>query len=188
MAAIAVLVLAQLAIPLRYYLGGDPYDERFSWRMFSEVRVVSCDPSASETKADAHAEIELGHEIHEAWIGLLTRNREPVIERFLMHRCEGGASDATFVNRCHDARYAVCTRDAQMRQNECAQLARAEQVRCVSQVRALLDECEEKTRLPDLVWRADCGAGTIEPPDPAALAAVRSPRFDKNPSDKPEAP
>jgi hypothetical protein len=178
MSAIVLLVAAQLAIPLRYYAGGDPYDERFSWRMFSEVRVVSCDPSATETKEGATAPVDLGRELHEAWTGLLSRNREAVIERFLEHRCEGGASAATFTNRCHDARYPVCTRDARMRQAGCADLSQAEQVRCMSQVSVMLEQCETDTRLPDLTWSIACDDRTISAPDEAALHAVRTPPSD----------
>lgn len=179
MGAIALLVAAQLAIPLRYYTGGDPYDERFSWRMFSEVRVVTCDPSATETKDGQSAPVELGRELHEAWIGLLSRNRDAVIERFLVHRCEGGASAATFTNRCHDARYPVCTRDARMRQAGCADLGQAEQVRCMSQVSVMLEQCETDTRLPDLTWSIACEDRAIEAPDADALHAVRTPPADE---------
>src|SRR5690242_15394556 len=36
---IALFLAYQLAMPLRYYLGGRGYDERFSWRMFSTLRM-----------------------------------------------------------------------------------------------------------------------------------------------------
>jgi hypothetical protein len=45
---IAVLLLAQLLLPLRYYLS-ETEDERFAWRMFSSVRMRRCDATLYET-------------------------------------------------------------------------------------------------------------------------------------------
>jgi len=45
---IAVFVIAQLLLPLHYYLARkDPHDERFAWRMFSPMRMARCVPSVA---------------------------------------------------------------------------------------------------------------------------------------------
>jgi hypothetical protein len=89
--ALAVFVALQVAIPLRYYLGDDLYDERFAWRMFSRVRVQECTAEASE---DGRRLTVLGQGpadpgiLPAPWQSLLTRNRPAVIRRFLTWRCQ----------------------------------------------------------------------------------------------------
>lgn len=78
----------QLLFPLRYYLGDDPFDERFAWRMFSPVRLVQCDVRLLD--ADRQA-INLPSRIHVVWINLLRRARLQVL-------------DAVAANLCADAR------------------------------------------------------------------------------------
>lgn len=100
MGAVAVL-LVQALIPLRYYLGDDAYDERFSWRMFSAVRMQQCDIAASETTHGVTRPVRLIETIHVAWINTLRRNREAVMERYLEWRCEqDGVSRARLENEC----------------------------------------------------------------------------------------
>ncbi|MAQ17288.1 MAG: hypothetical protein CMN30_21140 [Sandaracinus sp.] len=86
---IAAFVVFQLVVPLTYYLRADRYDERFAWRMFSAVRLHSCQPVASEEVDGDEERIELGQVIHQAWINTMARNREDVIRAFLERRCEG---------------------------------------------------------------------------------------------------
>ncbi len=52
---IACFLLAQIALPLRYYLGGRGTDERFSWRMFSSQRVEQCAVDVDEVFLATHA-------------------------------------------------------------------------------------------------------------------------------------
>lgn len=90
--AFIVLFLAyQLGMPLRYYMTGRGLDERFSWRMFSTVRMLDCDVTVSE-HVDAgdgprRRRVDLKKEVQVAWIGLLERGRELVIEKLLARRC-----------------------------------------------------------------------------------------------------
>jgi hypothetical protein len=102
---IGVAIALQLLVPLRYYLGDDPYDERFSWRMFSEVRVVSCRAEAFETARAGHRrEVPLMQVIHEAWKTTLERNRETVVHAFLRRRCEDSATRRVeLTNHCVSA-------------------------------------------------------------------------------------
>lgn len=105
MTFIAVFLLLQLLIPISYYLRDDPYDERFAWRMFSPIRQHSCRTIAREIlQGETHArEIQLGRELHVAWISVLSRNRRPVIHAFLHHRCEAGnVSQVELLNVCSE--------------------------------------------------------------------------------------
>ncbi len=98
--ALGVLV-AQALIPLRYYLGDDAYDERFSWRMFSAVRMHACSLSAYETRAGAEQRVSLQRQVQVGWITTLERNREAVLEGYLRWRCEQeGVEAVRLENRC----------------------------------------------------------------------------------------
>lgn len=101
-AAFAMCVLlAQALIPLRYYFGDDAYDERFSWRMFSAIRMQACDIAASETTNGRTHPVRLMETIHAGWVTTLRRNREPVMEEYLAWRCEHeGVERARLENRC----------------------------------------------------------------------------------------
>ncbi len=95
------VLLLQIAGPLSYYLGDDPYDERFSWRMFSEVRVRSCEVTVSETVGGATRPVELRTAIHGAWIETLRRNRRAAIRALLRRRCDDDRTTAVHLeNRC----------------------------------------------------------------------------------------
>ena len=100
---LAVFLGLQALIPLRYYFGSDPYDERFSWRMFSAVRVHQCRIAATETIDDQRRPIDLNREIHRAWVTTLKRNRGSVVKKFLQARCGGdGVTDVVVTNDCTD--------------------------------------------------------------------------------------
>lgn len=92
----------QMLIPLTYYLQtGDPYDERFSWRMFSAVRLYSCRTTATERVGEEDRAIPLSATLHQAWVNHLARNRRDVVLAFLDARCEGeGVADVTVRNEC----------------------------------------------------------------------------------------
>jgi hypothetical protein len=88
---IALFLAYMLGMPLRYYLGGRGLDERFSWRMFSSVRMLKC-----KVEVDEHVDkggdvdersVSLTKEVQVAWIGLLERGRPLVIEKLLTRRC-----------------------------------------------------------------------------------------------------
>src|SRR5438477_6595214 len=91
---IAAFLLYQIAMPLRYYARGGGYDERFSWRMFSTVRMQKCTVRVRETaKPDDGGEarersVNLNHELQIAWIGMLERDRPQVVRKFLARRCQ----------------------------------------------------------------------------------------------------
>ena len=72
--AVLGLLAAQVAVPATYYLGDDIYDERFSWRMFSAVRVARCNLSAFETQDGTETQTNLMQTIHVAWVTTMRRN------------------------------------------------------------------------------------------------------------------
>lgn len=100
---IAVFVLVQLLLPLHYYVGRrDPHDERFSWRMFSPMRMAHCTPHV----AIDGAPFSLPSEFHEAWIELAERGRFVVVEAMAAKLCgeHTGAAveislDCTYLDR-----------------------------------------------------------------------------------------
>lgn len=98
--ALAALAL-QAIIPLTYYLGDDHYDERFSWRMFSAVRMHACDLRAFEVRAGVEQPVNLMRTVQAGWVTTLERNREAVMERYLRWRCgQAGTERARLVNQC----------------------------------------------------------------------------------------
>lgn len=106
--AFIVLFLGyQLLAPLDYYLGEQGYDERFSWRMFSNVRMHRCSLALSESVAEGGAvsarAIDAKRELHVAWFNILNRYRPAVVHKFLRSRCEQpGVVEAHLVRRCTD--------------------------------------------------------------------------------------
>lgn len=88
---IAVFLAFQIAMPLRYYLGDRGYDERFSWRMFSTVRLQQCEVKVAERSGSANETfrpVQVRRDIQAAWVALLERVRMPVVEKYLKRRCE----------------------------------------------------------------------------------------------------
>ena len=81
---IALFLLVQLLLPLHYYGRRDPHDERFSWRMFSPMRMARCTPSVMIGDKPAN----LGAEFHEAWLEIAKRGRFQVIEKMGARLCE----------------------------------------------------------------------------------------------------
>ena len=106
-AFIALFVLFQLAMPLRYYLRGGGTDERFSWRMFSTVRMQDCEVTVQDVVvADGQAtprEVELRKVLHGAWVNVLERYRPRAVDKFLRRRCEQpGVKAARYRRDCED--------------------------------------------------------------------------------------
>lgn len=100
---IAVFVAFQLIVPATYYLRDDPYDERFAWRMFSNIRLYQCRPTAFERREGAaEAPVQLTRHVHQAWINTVARNRVDVIVAMLDKRCEEPDMERVrLVNECH---------------------------------------------------------------------------------------
>lgn len=100
---IGAFLLFQMAMPLRYYLGGGGADERFSWRMFSSVRMQQCHVQVRETAAGAGRTVDLGHDLQVAWVGMLERDRPDVVRKFLARRCqEPEVSRAHYERTCRN--------------------------------------------------------------------------------------
>ena len=81
----AFLVL-QFLLPLSYYtVREDAYDERFSWRMFSDVRMLKCKVSF----ARGGEPVTMSQEFHMAWNTLVQRGRQDVIDGVAAELCDG---------------------------------------------------------------------------------------------------
>lgn len=112
-------LIVQIGLPLRYYLRpaapGAAYDERFSWRMFSPVRMLRCQADYTHDGQ----EVRLESEIHSAWITLLKRGRPDVIEGVSRHLCREKGPTLTLELKCrelggeivtlHDGGVDLCT-------------------------------------------------------------------------------
>jgi hypothetical protein len=86
-----------VAMPLTYYLSDRVYDERFSWRMFSSVRLQECAVRVTEApEAGTPRGVDLERDLQVAWVNILKRLRPAAIEKFMKRRCE----------RAHDERIA----------------------------------------------------------------------------------
>jgi hypothetical protein len=81
---IAIVVASQLLLPLHYYvLRRDPHDERFAWRMFSPMRMTSCEPRFGRDGVPVVLDREFVH----AWVVLAQRGRFAVIEAMAARLC-----------------------------------------------------------------------------------------------------
>ena len=95
----------QVGMPLRYYLGDRGYDERFSWRMFSTLRMQECEMQVTEATASnpAFQDVHVRGDIQVAWVSLLERVRKPVVEKYLQRRCERqGVAKVAYTRLCKD--------------------------------------------------------------------------------------
>ena len=102
-AFIALFLLYQVAMPLRYYLGGRGDDERFSWRMFSSVRLQKCEVRVHEVLAGQSREVKLSQAVQIAWIGMLERNRPQAVDKLLRRRCQkSGVTETRYHRSCRD--------------------------------------------------------------------------------------
>ena len=102
---IAVFLVVQVLAPVSYYLGDDPADERFAWRMFSMKRAERCRVIAREGVDDQPREIPLVQVIHQGWRNAMGRRRLQVIEAFGAWRCEDPQVSSVVVERqCIDAK------------------------------------------------------------------------------------
>ena len=102
-ALILAFLAYNVAMPMRYYLGGRGTDERFSWRMFSTVRMQRCRVKVMETVDGSEQRLDLQKELQIAWNGMLERYRRPVVDKLLARRCvKAKASRVVFTRSCTD--------------------------------------------------------------------------------------
>ncbi len=103
-AFIACYLVAQVALPLGYYLGlRAPADERFAWRMFSAARLDRCEAAVTvrDTASGPPRPFPLDEPLQRGWVVQLTRGQPRVVEGVLARACEeAGAISATLVRRC----------------------------------------------------------------------------------------
>ncbi len=87
---VVAFLLVQLVLPLHYYtVREDRFDERFSWRMFSDIRMIKCQASFHQ----AGRPIKLSGEFHMAWNTLVGRGRGDVIDAVGQELCDTAGED-----------------------------------------------------------------------------------------------
>ncbi len=79
---IAAFLVIQVALPLRYYIAGQSYDERFAWRMYSAQRMAQC-----EVRFSREGEGLATDGLHSSWGALMKRGRGSVIEAWGNRLC-----------------------------------------------------------------------------------------------------
>lgn len=84
---IVAFLALQIGLPLSYYLGDTPYDERFAWRMFSPIRLIKCDVNLFDASGGGKQRIRDLSEMHVVWRNLMRRGRIPVVEAFARKWC-----------------------------------------------------------------------------------------------------
>lgn len=96
---IGAILALHILLPLSYYtFRSDIFDERFAWRMFSDVRQMKCRASAfREDAAGRKTRLAPHQDIQVAWFNLMKRNRAPVIEKYLSRMCEKDDAEKAFV-------------------------------------------------------------------------------------------
>jgi hypothetical protein len=112
-AFIGAWLLVQLALPASYHLGANPSEERFAWRMFSDVWWYhkTCQLTLVETLdgppsggGPARRPVALEHAFHVVWLRQLQR-RPAVVEKALRQRCEADPAvrEVAFTRVCPGA-------------------------------------------------------------------------------------
>ena len=102
---IALFLAAQVSVPLSYYLSDRNYDERFSWRMFSTLRVRDCRVKVTELVGaqSVPREVDVQRDVHVSWLRLLERMRGAVIDAYLQRRCvDPAVQRVELTSRCRD--------------------------------------------------------------------------------------
>ncbi len=104
-AFIGVYLLVQLILPLKYYLSDDHFDERFAWRMFSPIRVVSCDAAFFEHRDGQPVRVRVSSDVHMSWVNVFKRARLDAIQAYAERRCamlheDGRPPHVTVTVRC----------------------------------------------------------------------------------------
>ena len=102
---IAGFLALQIAVPASYYLRDRSDDERFSWRMFSTLRLRDCQVKVSEVPSGTSAPraVAIEQDVHVAWLRLMERMRGAVVDKYLRRRCEREAIQRVeLVRSCRD--------------------------------------------------------------------------------------
>ena len=109
---VCILVIffsAQMWAAGSYYWGDYPWDERFSWRMFSTVRSLSCQvqmwestdrgPLCPDGRTSHCTQVRLSSRYHMVWVNLLKRGRRQVLKKIAQHECsQRKPNEGVFIN------------------------------------------------------------------------------------------
>lgn len=102
--------IVQIWGALSYYQSENPWDERFSWRMFSTVRGLKCTFELFERRVDGTetcpddsrfrcSSVHLSSRHHMVWVNLLARGRLSVLDRLAEHECAKQQGEPGFYAR-----------------------------------------------------------------------------------------
>jgi hypothetical protein len=81
---ILAFIAVQLLLPLHYYVARkDKHDERWSWRMFSPMRMAHCHSTVTIGGEPAN----LAATFHEAWLEVVDRGRMSVVDQMAHKLC-----------------------------------------------------------------------------------------------------
>ena len=118
---VLVFVILQLYLPLQYYLwNDDPLDERFAWRMFSDIAMSGKEVEFWAEMYDNGLEMSIDHKsfFGEHWTSVVLHGRRKGIEnacayfcreiidvrsvhaRFVMYKWEGGIYEIFHTSNC----------------------------------------------------------------------------------------
>ena len=104
LAFIAAFLLYQVATPLSYYLGDEPFEERFAWRMFSPLLIRPCSFNAAlqvGPGGEGRRPISFESVLESWWIDSLKRNRPRIVRSVLNHMCDlRDAESVYYEHRC----------------------------------------------------------------------------------------
>lgn len=104
--AVAAWLLVQLALPASYYVRGEASEERFAWRMFSDVwwyhktcriSLVERLDIPGEAGERSRRPVNLDREYHATWPRQIQRARRAVLEKVLRQRCDTDPAVASVV-------------------------------------------------------------------------------------------
>lgn len=101
---ICAVLSFEILTPLSYYVGARGYDERFSWRMFSTLRLRDCKVRVTETtRAGSARDVAIERDVQLAWLRLLERMRWAVVNHYLRRRCDLLPIERVeYLSTCHD--------------------------------------------------------------------------------------
>jgi len=87
---VLAFTIVQLYLPLRYYLfNDDPLDERFAWRMFSEIAMSGKEIEFWAEMRDSGLEVPIDHEsfLGDHWTSIVLRGKRQVVDNACSYFC-----------------------------------------------------------------------------------------------------
>lgn len=96
-------LVVMIVAPATYYLRGDPFDERFAWRMFSSVRTLRCKIEINERTSKtrgAGTKVDPKRIVPGTWVKHLERAQPKVVAHYLESRCSPETRQVVMSRAC----------------------------------------------------------------------------------------